>query len=310
MAPALLAVQLVWGWIALRAAEAREAGRPSFKVALVQPAISSDLAWDPQQANSLVQRLLSLNRQAASGSPDLTVWTETVVPWTYRADDDFLNELTAATRGTAMHSLIGLNTRGGDRSGHNSVYLLNPAGAVLGRYDKQELLAGAERPFPGGLMLPFRALSGAYFAPGLGAPLPTPWGKGGVLLCNEGTVPAQAAARAQAGASWLAVVGNDAWFAGNYVPAGHFYQCRLRAVENRKDLLVNINQGPSGVVRASGAISVQLDAGAPAVHEATVIPNSDAPPSHLVFQIFILVLLGTCHRFLFNPQTNPQNKHV
>ncbi|GAB4093261.1 apolipoprotein N-acyltransferase [Flaviaesturariibacter terrae] len=313
-APAILLLQLAAGWWMLRGAEDKAAGRPLVDVALVQPALSTDLSWDPQNGNRLVQHLLALNRQAAALHPDLAAWTETTVPWSYRPDDDFIGELTKAMRagGAARsYTLLGMSSDGSasDTLPGNSLYLLAPSGSLLGRYDKQELLAGAERPFIGGFVLPFQTGSGTRFRAGAGRPVASPWGKAGLLLCNEAAIPAPARDRAADSAAWMAVLGNDAWFADSYVPYGHFNQCRIRAVENRKDVLVNINMGDGGIIRASGDIAARFDGRAPAVHAATLQPNTDAPPSHRYFAVFIGILLLTCNRILLFRKPNPQNKH-
>jgi apolipoprotein N-acyltransferase len=47
---------------------------------------------------------------------------------------------------------------------------------------------------------------------------------------------------------------NDGWFRGTWLVKQHFYNARLRAVETRKDIAVNSNNGRSGCIDASGRI--------------------------------------------------------
>lgn len=307
-AAAAIVLQLLGGWVAWQRQETAAAQRPSFRVALVQPALPAGALWDRQQINGIVQNLLQLNRQAASLHADLNIWTETIVPWTYRKDDDFVQTLLEPYKGSGTHTLLGMTTEpeAGVGDERTSVYVLNASGSVLGRYDKQELLAGAERPFFGGFALPFQSGNATRFVPGRAAPVPTPWGAAGLLLCNESTIPAPARRAADAGATWLAVVGNDAWFADTYVALGHFYQCRIRAVENRKDVVVNINAARAGVIRASGSITGRFEGFEAAVHAATVQPNPDHPPSHLFFNLFVVLVMCTTHRFSINRKTKKQ----
>jgi apolipoprotein N-acyltransferase len=311
-AAVIILLQIAGGWVMFGAAESKADNIPAINVALVQPALSTDMTWDPQNGNLLVQRLLQLNQQAAALKPGLTAWTETTVPWTFRPDDDFLKAIINTTQASGSYTLLGMSSdgSGADSLRSNSLYLLHPAGALMGRYDKQELLAGAERPFVGGFVLPFQTGNGTRFRAGSGGPVPSPWGKAGLLLCNEATIPAQTRALAVAGATWLAVLGNDAWFADTYVPYGHFNQCRIRAVENRKDLLVNINMGEAGLIRASGEIAARFDGRAPVVNTATLQPHDSMPLSHNVFNVFILVVLATCHRFFQNNKSNPKIKRA
>ncbi|MDB5257534.1 MAG: lnt, partial [Chitinophagaceae bacterium] len=103
-------------------------------VSLILPALSPETVWNEQSANGLVSQLLSLNKLAAAQHTDLIVWTETVVPWTYAPDDDFIKEITASSK---TRHLIGMNSNDSHSSDilNNSVYLLDPKGKEEDRYD-------------------------------------------------------------------------------------------------------------------------------------------------------------------------------
>jgi len=51
---------------------------------------------------------------------------------------------------------------------------------------------------------------------------------------------------------------NDAWFKDTYFPESHLALSRIRAVENRRDIIVNSNQGYAGFISASGALQASL----------------------------------------------------
>ncbi|RYY85196.1 MAG: hypothetical protein EOO15_17630, partial [Chitinophagaceae bacterium] len=188
-AAAIVLVQIATGYVLYSAAEDDAEDRPAIAVALAQPALNTDMTWDPQNGNALVQRLLALNRAANALRPQLIAWTETTVPWTYRADDDFLQVLAQSTKASGAYTLLGMSSDGSadDSLRSNSLYLLDSAGGLKGRYDKQELLAGAERPFLGGMLIPFQKGGNKGYRSGSGGPVPTPWGKAGLMLCNEAT---------------------------------------------------------------------------------------------------------------------------
>jgi apolipoprotein N-acyltransferase len=76
------------------------------------------------------------------------------------------------------------------------------------------------------------------------------------LICNESTLPDAAAATVSHGAQWLFNLSNDGWFRDNYLVQLHFSNVRLRAVETRKDIAINSNNGTSGLVSASGRIDL------------------------------------------------------
>jgi apolipoprotein N-acyltransferase len=62
---------------------------------------------------------------------------------------------------------------------------------------------------------------------------------------------------------------NDGWFSDTYLAASHFYNARLRAVETRKDLAINSNNGRSGLINASGHITEEAFV---TIHPNTVQP--------------------------------------
>jgi apolipoprotein N-acyltransferase len=67
---------------------------------------------------------------------------------------------------------------------------------------------------------------------------------------------------------------NDGWFNDTYIVGMHFYCARLRAVESRKDLAINSNNGYSGMIRASGEIAEQERGEESFVKMASIQPNS------------------------------------
>ncbi len=286
--------------------------KSTFSVALIQPALSPETVWNDENANALVSRLFLLNEEAAKKKPDLIVWTETVVPWTFAQDDDFLKAVFAVTQQANTHTLIGMNSVRQNDAGElcNSAYLLDPSGKNFTRYDKQDLLTLVEKPLfntDGNIILPFMAASGMKMFSGKNnQPLTTPWGKAGVLLCNEGTAATQAKNRADNGAGFLVNMGNDNWFAGHYISLQHFYNCRLRAVETRKDIVINNNMGFTGVVRADGEIAIQSEAETESVQFAEIRPNAIPAKNTFIFVIltFILTAFIILNKVLI-PKTNP-----
>jgi apolipoprotein N-acyltransferase len=104
-------------------------------------------------------------------------------------------------------------------------------------------------------------------------PLTTPYGKAGFLICNEAALPAAAANQVKQGAEFLINMSNDGWFNDTYIVQAHYYYARLRAVESRKDIAINCNNGFSGLIKASGDIEVQEKSTEPFVKIVTIQPN-------------------------------------
>ena len=139
----------------------------------------------------------------------------------------------------------------------NSAYCLLPDGKVAGRYDKEYALLFIEQPWLG-LQFPFLSSDGYSVEPGDNdLPLTTPYGKAGVLICNESALPGAAARRVRGGANFLLNMSNDGWFRDTWLVEQHFYNARLRAVETRKDIVINSNNGWSGYIDASGRIDTR-----------------------------------------------------
>lgn len=239
-----------------RSFEKPQTAPPDLEVTLLCLNLDAEFKWNEANGNTLVRTILGQYETALKTNPDLVVWPESAVPWTYAPDDPFLLELSRLTAGKPTRNIMGMLTDAEDTSQlYNSAYLLEPNGTVAARYDKRIPLALFEAPFLG-YQMPFRTLDNMTGKAGNGSQtLPTPNGKAGVMICNESVIPASAALMANARADFLVNISNDAWFSSTYLPLQHFYNARARAVETRRDVFVNSNQGYSGHIAASGEIT-------------------------------------------------------
>ena len=246
----------------------------SFTAAILAENIPPEMKWDDNNGNMLAQRLLNLNHEAAQLKPDIILWSESAIPWTYRKDDDLVNEVLKITAPAHATHIMGINTEHTANEVYNSAYCLLPNGDVAGRYDKQYLLSLIENPI-NGIIIPFFSSSGFIERKDIthATPLPTAYGKAGIMICNECTVPQAAYTAVQQGANFLCNMSNDGWFNDTYIVGMHFYNARLRAVATRKDVVVNCNNGYSGLIQASGRIAVQERSTEPYVKMVTVQPN-------------------------------------
>jgi apolipoprotein N-acyltransferase len=257
-----------WGWLLLVLFERSlnsTPQQPAFKLSILQQHIPPEMQWDQANGNALVQRLLQQERLCIAQKPNLILWSESAIPWTYTPGDDLVRELLHNSDSANVSHILGMNTAVSDNVVGNSAYCLLPGGKLAGRYDKVTPLLFIEQPWQG-LLLPFFSANGYSVLPGNShLPLSTPYGKAGILICNESVLPQAAAATVQQGAQFLLNLGNDGWFQNTYLVNSHFYNARLRAVETRKDLAINSNNGRCGLVSASGRI---LNAGL-----VTIRPN-------------------------------------
>ena len=245
----------LWGWWLLPP-PAADRGR-SFPLAIVTENIPPEILWDSANGNARVQRLLQQEDICIAAHPRMLLWSESAIPWTWSPEDDLVAEILRHSRPQSITHVLGMNTAVSAGVVRNSAYCLLPDGKVAGRYDKEYALLFIEQPWLG-LQFPFLSSDGYSVEPGDNdLPLETPYGKAGVLICNESALPAAAARRVRHGAKFLLNMSNDGWFRDTWLVEQHFYNARLRAVETRKDIVINSNNGWSGYIDASGRIDTR-----------------------------------------------------
>lgn len=209
--------------------------------------------WDEQTGNQAVQEMLRLNAEATKLNAGLKIWTEAVVPWTYRKDDDFLNAIVGADSSHHSGHIIGLLTDGAGTEFYNSAYYLEDMHGVVQRYDKRFPLAYAEVPLSIGAM-PLLKGADMIIRPGQHSVVfNTLAGRAGITVCNESLVDKAYYGLAEQHADFLVVISNDGWIGNSdYLLRQHFYSARMHAVANRKDIVVNSNLGYSGAFSSMG----------------------------------------------------------
>lgn len=287
----IVAVYVSSGFVMLTTFQQQKSNLRPVKAAMLTENIPAAMRWDENNGNMLVERLLGLARAAVPLQPDIAIWSESTVPWTYRADDDFVNEIIRITKSQNITHIIGINSDADAAKVYNSVYGIQPDGKVFGRYDKRYLLGFIEQPVAG-IIFPFLSSGGYVVMPGKSsAPLQTPYGKAGILTCNESAVARAAASEVSNGAQFLLNMSNDGWFGNTYIAIQHFYNARLRAVETRKDIVVNSNDGISGLVKASGEIVNAQRSNDPNIDIAIIQPNNFKPLA-VSFPYMMLYLSG------------------
>jgi apolipoprotein N-acyltransferase len=272
---AVLFFYLLCGYVIFENFNSGSTKNTTVRVAVLAENILPDIKWDDTNGNMLVQRLLDLNKAAAAQKPDIILWSESAIPWTFRKDDDLVKEILKESQASGATHILGMNTEVENNVVHNSAYCLLPNGDVAGRYDKQFLLSFIEKPLSG-MSIPFFSSKGFLVSAGAAhnVPLTTPYGKAGIMICNESLIAASAGAAVKNGATFFCNMSNDGWFNDTYIVKFHFLNTRLRAVETRKDIVVNCNNGYSGVISADGHIVKQQKDTEPFVQINDVHPNN------------------------------------
>ncbi len=265
------------------------------KIALLAENIPPDIKWDDANGNTLVQRLLDLNKAAVAEKPNIILWSESAIPWTYRKDDDLVNEILKESAPANATHILGINTEVENNIVNNSAYCILPNGNVAGRYDKQFLLLFIEKPLSG-INIPFFSSKGFLVSndKAHAAPLQTPYGKAGIMICNESAIETSAYNSVDQAAGFFCNMSNDGWFNNTYIVRSHFFNTRLRAVETRKDIAVNCNNGYSGFISSSGNIITQKKDTEPFVQVNEIYPNN-----YISFVLrFPLLLIYICAAFI------------
>ncbi len=310
----LVLIYMVSGYLIKNNLEEKIRPAKEVSIAILAENIEPEIRWDDKTGNQLVRQLMELDKRGAAFKPDILLWSESSIPWTYRPDDDLLDTLLKISGPSNSTHIIGINSDYEKNIVYNSVYAFDPAGKLSGRYDKRYLLSFIEEPVAG-KYIPFFSSGGFLVKPGDSAdPLPTPYGKAGVMICNESAVSRSSADMVKNGAEFIVNLSNDGWFNDTYLVDLHFYNVRLRAVETRKDIAINSNNGYCGLVNAGGEVIMKEMSTDPFVRMVSVNTNAyktlNTKLPLLVVYISLFILLMFIALKIFKGTVGKSEKQV
>ena len=296
-AAAALLLVLLWAGGALRLGSATPAP-PGPLLRLVQANVAQHHKWQPALRAQWFERHLELSAEPADGV-QAVIWPESATPYP-------LDQEPEARR--LIGRVVppgGLLMTGGERfdfaseppRAWNSLFVLDPSGTIVARYDKRDLV-------PFGEFLPLRGVLGRLglekltggsfdFQPGPGRrtialPGLPPFSP---LICYEAIFPGRVVDRDDRPA-WLLNVTNDAWFGRSSGPYQHLAMARLRAVEEGLPLVRSANTGISAVVDPWGRIAARLDLGVTGVLDAALPAPLAAPTPFARFGLWMVAALA------------------
>ena len=253
----LLLLQGGYGLWRLQQLTAAMQQAPSLRVALIQPNIGMYEKRSGADREAQLDLQFGLSARTLDQRPDLIIWPESMYPF---GIPEHMPQLPwpAAPDTQGVHWLIGALAYAGKAPAHqvfNSALLLAADGRILGRYDKQHLLAFGEY-IPLQHYLPFlRHISPTIgnLTPGAGGIVTLPNGVGlGPLICYEDIIPHLARQAVRQGAQVLVNLTNDVWFGATRAPYQHRALAAFRAVENRVYLVRVTNTGLTSIIDALG----------------------------------------------------------
>jgi apolipoprotein N-acyltransferase len=254
-------------------------------VRIVQPNIGQETTLDGTYAQRALRELTRLTNDRPTilpggPVPRLILWPEGMVDywiedgypraWYGKADPRTIRSTIAMTLGPKDVALVGgtaLLFKGDAEldAATNSVFAIDAAGTIRGRYDKAHLV-------PYGEYLPMRTILSPLglsrlvagdidFEPGPGPrALDLPgFGKIGVQICYEIIFSGQTV-NAKDRPAILFNPSNDAWF-GAWGPPQHLAQARMRAIEEGLPILRATPTGISAIIDAHGRIVAAAGAG-------------------------------------------------
>ncbi len=245
------------------------------EVRIVQPNLEQQEKWR-EGYDRLAMRKLAALSVTAPHAPRLLLWPEAAITRPlqngladplYRADSAALRRDVAAMIGPGDLLLTGGVTWGSANgldlsSATNSVFAIDRAGRILGRYDKAHLVPYGEylpaRPLLSAIGLSRLAPGDVDFASGPGArtfDLPLV-GKVGFQICYEIIFSGQVVDRRDR-PGFIFNPSNDAWF-GAWGPPQHLAQARLRALEEGLPVLRSTPTGISAVIDSRGRLLASL----------------------------------------------------
>lgn len=189
--------------------------------------------------------------------PGIIAWPEAPSP--FRSDDprfvSFMRSMTTTAHAPVVFGLIGR-----DRTGeYNSAVFAAADGNILGRYDKIHLV-------PFGEYVPYRDVF--FFAKHLTQQIDD-FHRGtyrkvfsagghtfGIFICYESIFADEVRQFAVNGAQVFVNISDDGWYGDTSAPWQHLNMARMRAIENRRWILRDTNNGVTTSIDPYGRVSV------------------------------------------------------
>jgi apolipoprotein N-acyltransferase len=277
-------------------------------VALINSNFGAQDKWNEANGNRLVASLFENYNYALSSKAEYIFFTETVVPWSYNNTDPFITELVEKSSNTMSNSIIGISTEIDKSKLYNSVYSLSSNGKINDLYHKSKSLPFIESKVKGTILPSLSTLGKEIIDFKNENRFKISTVNSTVSLCNELCISNKFYGNTESGL--LITLGNDAWVNNSYFVNHHLYYAKLRAVEQRKEMLLNINQGYSAHINARGEVQESKISNEAFVLNCTInLLNETKQPinPNIIFIYLCSILIFTIH-IINNKQTKTNNK--
>jgi apolipoprotein N-acyltransferase len=206
--------------------------------------------------------------------PDLIAWPESPAPF-LETDPRFQSAMREVASSAQAPIIVGGEGVGFSEAehameGYNSALVFGADGERVGRYDKIHLV-------PFGEYVPFRhlltfarSLTGNVGEMGRGTEREVFRLNGhryGVFICYESVFADEVRQFARLGAEVLVNVSDDGWYGDTSAPWQHLNMARMRAIENRRWILRDTNNGVTSVIDPYGRVRQSIPR-----HQADALP--------------------------------------
>ena len=266
----------------IRYATYRESDDP-IEVVVIQPNIDPFSKYGVLPQSALDARLIELMTESVTPQTRYVITPET---FTYNVNADLplaspsIQQYQTFLRSQpGTHLLLGALTYRGylsatkptrsarDRGNQQWIDVFNSAmvldsAQVYGQYVKSKLVPGVEiipyenaLPFLGAILHKFGGSTNSYGTQDEMEAIPDGNGRRvGTMICYESAYGDWSRIATKKGAAFLAVITNDGWWGDTPGYRQHFNFARLRAIENRRDVVQAANTGTSGVINQRGDV--------------------------------------------------------
>jgi apolipoprotein N-acyltransferase len=217
--------------------------------------------------------------------PSLIVWPESPAPF---RDTDFrfardVESIAVTDKAPMIVGAVGMDEEPGGQPYHiyNSAVIIQEDGASIGRYDKIHLV-------PFGEYVPFRKL--LFFvkqitqtltdmSTGMERKVFTVGGhRYGIFICYESVFGDEVREFARNGAEVFVNISDDGWYGDTSAPWQHLNMARMRAIENRRWILRDTNNGVTAAIDPYGTVRQSIPR-----HAVDALPAQYGYSSELTF---------------------------
>ncbi len=223
----------------------------NLRVGVCQANIPQDQKWRRDMVSPTIDIYTRLSREAVSQGAEIIVWPETACNFFLFHEWTPTSRIIEISKEANIPMLVGSPAIEDDKV-YNRVWMLDQ-GLIRGYYDKTHLVPfGEYLPLP--WLFGFLGNITQEVSDFSNARKLEPIEDIGVLVCFENVFPELARRLTKKGSTWLAVVSNDAWFLDWSTTEQHVKIATIRAIENRRYLVMPVNHGISAVIDPFGRI--------------------------------------------------------